>query len=298
MQTFWDGLLSLSIMHLRFIQVVESVNSWFFFIAVCFSIIGYDTICVIYSPSKDTWLVSSFGNYDACLGPAKQWKEESKTRVKGSPHSLGSQILWLERNSPFSEFWASEGGFWCCYCRCLHGYEFFFSFFWLRCKKREKKPGDSPYLLSPLLLEGSLSVPMPDSGFWVALIPGQKIPVRKMVKLLLIWWCFKFWPSSPICMLLFTFQSPQVAVPWILSRLGQSWDWNPGGLAEELYAFWATLWSVLCSQRPPEHTCGSRSWFSGHGNRGKYSWKTRDDFVRGLERTYRIGAVLGDLKRL
>lgn len=175
---------------------------------------------------------------------------------------------------------------------------FSFLFFGWGARKEKKKTGDSPYLLSPLPLEGSLSVPMPDSGFWVALIPGQKIPVRKMVKLLLIWWCFKFWPSSPICMLLFTFQSPRVAVPWILSRLGQSWDWNPGGLAEELYAFWATLWSVLCSQRPPEHTCGSRSWFSGHGNRGKYSWKTRDDFVRGLERTYRIGAVLGDLKRL
>lgn len=163
MQTFWDVLLSLSIMHLRFIQVVESVNSLFFFIAVYFSITGYDTICVIYSPSKDTWLVSSFGNYDACLGPSSG-RTESKTRVTGSPHSLGSQILWLERKVLlFQSFGPLREPFGAVIVAASMAMNFSFIFGW-GVRKEKKNRGFTLLTVSPS--PGGLSVSA-DAWLWV-----------------------------------------------------------------------------------------------------------------------------------
>lgn len=52
---------------------------------------------------------------------------------------------------------------------------------------------------------------------------------KKMVNSPLVLWCFEAWSSSPIHLLLFIFQSPQIATPCILSRIYGCIQWETQG---------------------------------------------------------------------
>lgn len=112
---------------------------------------------------------------------------------------------------------------------------------WRKRKKTEKKENQEISTLlqsirSPLFISlrqnynappWALLISVPITEFQAALNSGQWIAEgKKLLNSLSIWRHFKVWSSSPTHLLLFTFQSPQIAAPRIPSRLYSCIRWE------------------------------------------------------------------------
>lgn len=94
------------------------------------------------------------------------------------------------------------------------------------------------------------ATPCPLLGFHLPRIQTERYwKIKKIVNSLSVWWYFRFWSSSSSCMLLFTFQSPQIVAPCLQSILCSCIQRERQGEVCLLHLTWNQNWN-LTLRRP------------------------------------------------